>query len=126
MIFALAAADTGVMQERVARPSSKTVQAPHWPSPQPYFVPVRSSRLRKMERRVSSAGALTLICVPLRFKTNSPIANSSNPKGPTFQVQDSAIRDLRTVDDIRARIDRLLLTIIFLFDRCMVLPANFG
>ena len=27
--------ETGVMQERTARPSICTVQAPHWPSPQP-------------------------------------------------------------------------------------------
>ena len=35
VIFLPAMADTGVMQERTARPSICTVQAPHWPSPQP-------------------------------------------------------------------------------------------
>src|SRR5437660_11571845 len=30
------------MQERWACPSMRTVQAPHWPSPHPYLVPVRS------------------------------------------------------------------------------------
>ena len=32
---------TGVMQERVGRPPTCTVQAPHMPIPQPNFVPVR-------------------------------------------------------------------------------------
>ena len=40
------AALTGVTQEKIALLSRSTVQAPHSPSPQPYFVPVnpRSSR----------------------------------------------------------------------------------
>ena len=35
------------------------MHAPHCPSPQPYLVPVRSSRLRRTERSVSSGGAST-------------------------------------------------------------------
>src|SRR5580704_4307932 len=31
---------TGVWHERIALPSRCTVQAPHMPAPQPYFVPV--------------------------------------------------------------------------------------
>jgi hypothetical protein len=34
-----AVAVAGVRQERTGLPSSRTVQAPHWPSPQPYLVP---------------------------------------------------------------------------------------
>ena len=32
--------DAGVWQERIALPLTWTVQAPHRPAPQPYFVPV--------------------------------------------------------------------------------------
>src|SRR5437867_6189098 len=39
---------TDVMQERVALPSTSTVQAPHWPSPQPNFGPCSPSALRRM------------------------------------------------------------------------------
>ena len=38
--------DTGVMQERTAVPSTRTVQAPHRPMPQPNLVPVRPSTSR--------------------------------------------------------------------------------
>jgi len=41
VIFALAASATKVWQDLTAWPSSRTVQAPHSPSPQPYLVPVR-------------------------------------------------------------------------------------
>src|SRR5215471_9957138 len=40
VICAPAAALTGSEQDRVATPSTWTVQAPHWAMPQPYFVPV--------------------------------------------------------------------------------------
>src|ERR1039458_7918206 len=37
----LAAADAALAtHDFTARPSISTVQAPHWPSPQPYFVPI--------------------------------------------------------------------------------------
>src|SRR5688500_10543414 len=41
VIFALAAALTGMTQERTAAPLTCTVHAPHCATPQPYFVPVR-------------------------------------------------------------------------------------
>jgi hypothetical protein len=34
-----AALPIGVVHDRTAVPSISTVQAPHWPSPQPNFVP---------------------------------------------------------------------------------------
>ena len=68
MIFASAASATSVWQDLVAWPSRRTVQAPHSPSPQPYFVPVSWRRLRKTERRVSSAGALTGDFAPLMVR----------------------------------------------------------
>jgi hypothetical protein len=40
--------ETVVMQERVGRPSTSTVQAPHWDSPQPKRGPFNSKSLRRM------------------------------------------------------------------------------
>src|SRR5216683_2068168 len=68
VIFFPAASETGVWQDRAARPSINTVHAPHCPSPQPYFVPVSCSRLRNTERRVSSPGASTRRSAPLTVK----------------------------------------------------------
>ena len=41
-----ATVDTGMLQERMARPSIITVQAPHWAMPQPNLVPVSLSESR--------------------------------------------------------------------------------
>src|SRR5262245_21461902 len=44
VVIALPAARLiGVWHDRTALPSIRTVQAPHWPSPQPNFVPWRSN-----------------------------------------------------------------------------------
>src|SRR5262249_92314 len=51
--------------ERTALPSSSTVHAPHWPTPQPYFVPVIPRRLRRTESSGSSSAASTLCSLPL-------------------------------------------------------------
>src|SRR5581483_4986835 len=56
---------TFVMQERTATPSSKTVHAPHWPSPQPYFGPVKSISSRRTLRRLLSPSTLTATVRPL-------------------------------------------------------------
>jgi hypothetical protein len=53
------AADTAVRQDRTARPSSSTVQAPHRPSPQPYLAPVSRRRSRSTASRLSAGGAST-------------------------------------------------------------------
>ena len=42
---------TGTEQERVATPSTCTVQAPHWAMPQPYLVPVRPIVSRRAQSR---------------------------------------------------------------------------
>ena len=44
--------ETGVRHDTVGESSINTVQARHWPSPQPYFVPVRP----KSSRTTSSSG----------------------------------------------------------------------
>ena len=47
-----------VRQELIRRPSTSTVQAPHWPWSQPFLVPVRSRRSRNASSRVVH-GAIT-------------------------------------------------------------------
>src|SRR5689334_21224454 len=52
VMFLSAALPTGATHERAGLPSMITVHAPQRPSPQPYFVPVRSS----WSRRTLSSG----------------------------------------------------------------------
>ena len=54
--LAPATALTGVIQDRVARPSTCTVQAPHMPIPQPNLVPVRPSSSRITQSNGASSG----------------------------------------------------------------------
>src|SRR4030088_232705 len=49
-----------VWQERVAAPSTWTVQAPQSPIPQPYFVPVMLSRSRSTQSKGISGSASTV------------------------------------------------------------------
>src|SRR5262249_37153751 len=56
-IFLPATLPTRVTHDRVGAPSISTVQAAHWPSPHPYFVPVRSKSSRSTLRRVRSESA---------------------------------------------------------------------
>src|SRR5579871_6664935 len=62
---AFAAMDTVVMQDRSARPLICTVQAAHWPMPQPYLVPCSLSMSRSAHNRGISAGASRVTGRPL-------------------------------------------------------------
>ena len=55
-----ATAETGVMQERVGSPSTRTVHEPHMPMPQPNFVPVRPSSSRSTQSRMRSGSPATV------------------------------------------------------------------
>src|ERR1700681_527973 len=57
--------ETGVEQERIALPSTWTVQAPHNPAPHPNLVPVSSRVSRRTQRRGVSGETLTLFSPPL-------------------------------------------------------------
>src|SRR5262249_42124769 len=57
-----------VRQDLRGVPSTSTVQAPHWPSLQPYFVPVRSSCSRRTQRRGDWESASTFCDLPLTSK----------------------------------------------------------
>ena len=63
----------GVRQERVGMPATRTMQAPHCPSPQPYLVPVRSSSSRRTWRSGRSGSLLTVRVMPFMVRS-TPIA----------------------------------------------------
>src|SRR6266566_4113745 len=71
VIFFPAAELTCILHERTGEPSISTVQAPHWPSPQPYLVPVSSSFSRNTLSRVSSGETSTLRSAPLTNKVKA-------------------------------------------------------
>jgi hypothetical protein len=58
---------TGVTQERVAVPSTCTVQAPHSAMPQPNLVPVIPSTSRSTHNSGVSPSTSTLCILPLIF-----------------------------------------------------------
>src|SRR5437867_10166547 len=80
-----------VRHERTGRPSTSTVQAPHWPSPQPYLVPVRSSSSRRTARRVVSGSTSTSLGWPLTIKARRAIRRTKLRRG----AGDSQGRGLR-------------------------------
>ena len=54
-----------VMQERIRRPLMCTVQAPHSPRSQPFFVPVNWRRLRSASSSVTRGSTVTECGCPL-------------------------------------------------------------
>src|SRR3989449_8531925 len=77
VMLAFAAADTGTEQERAGLPSSSTVQAPHWASPQPNFGPFSSRSLRRTYRSgVSGATEDTFRVAPFTRSVNSAMISS--------------------------------------------------
>ena len=72
----------GVMQERVATPSTCTVQAPHSAMPQPNFVPVMPSTSRSTQSSGVSPSTSTLCVVPLTLMVK---AMASSPFRPVAQ-----------------------------------------
>jgi hypothetical protein len=67
MVVTLAPATlaSGVMHERVARPPTWTVQAPHIPIPQPNFVPVRPMTSRITHNKGVSSSMSIVTARPL-------------------------------------------------------------
>jgi len=60
-----AASLTESWQERRGEPFRRTVQAPHWPSPQPYLVPVRPRSSRNAKSKVVSGSHARIRLFPL-------------------------------------------------------------
>src|ERR1700684_2471193 len=48
-------------QELTRRPSTMTVQAPHWPRSQPFLVPVNSRRSRSRSKRVTRGSSSWIV-----------------------------------------------------------------
>src|ERR1700739_2153638 len=94
-------AETGVKQERSARPSSNTVQAPHWPSPQPYFVPVKSNCSRRTSNSLVSGSASTEKEFPL-IRRAYLVAISLPPMKSLHQERIQGVVANRRPSDARA------------------------
>ena len=62
----------GVMQERLASPSTWTVQAPHWAMPQPNLVPVSPSTSRSAHSSGMLGSASTSCSAPLTLSLIMP------------------------------------------------------
>src|ERR1700730_3603137 len=71
-----AAADTGVWQLRTALPFRCTVHAPHWPIPQPNFVPFSFRTSRITHKRGISAGTSTVLDRPFTVRWKAMTAVS--------------------------------------------------
>src|SRR5437899_7200832 len=87
VIFLPAASLTVIPQERIATPSTWTVQAPHCAMPHPYLVPVSPTFSRIAQRSGVSSSTSTLIVLPLmlRFAIAYPLI------GPIHRVSAAAI-----------------------------------
>src|SRR5215211_9333250 len=59
-----AAAESGRSQDATARPSSSTLQAPHWLAPQPKRVPMSPSGPRSAESSEVAGSASTILSTP--------------------------------------------------------------
>src|SRR5580658_3002056 len=68
-----ATCETGVEHDRIADPSTCTVQAPHSPAPQPNFVPVSSRVSRNTQSKGVSGETLTFFSLPLTRSVKSAI-----------------------------------------------------
>ncbi len=68
-----ATCETGVEHDRIADPSTCTVQAPQSPAPQPNFVPVSSSVSRNTQSNGVSGETLTFFSLPLTRSVKSAI-----------------------------------------------------
>src|SRR3990172_3163015 len=62
-------------QELSDAPSTRIVQAPHSPSPQPYFVPVNPSTSRSISRALISTGTVALRATPFSLKLISSLSD---------------------------------------------------
>ena len=67
------AATARVRQELTRRPSTRTVQAPHWPWSQPFLLPVSSRCSRRESRREVRVSRVREWDVPLTLRVMSAV-----------------------------------------------------
>src|SRR5689334_17161553 len=84
VIFLSATFEAATRHDLAAKPSISTVQAPHCPSPQPYFVPVRPRRLRNAHSS-DSPGATSTSC-------SEPFTSSFMPPSQSEHYPSLSIR----------------------------------
>lgn len=90
VICFLATVPTGVTHDRLGDPSLRTVQAPHWPSPHPYLLPVKSRWSRRTVSRLVCESASMRCLLPLT--NSSAILSISHPK---VEAEGSALNPVR-------------------------------
>ena len=71
---------TRIEQERCTSPLMCTEQAPHWPIPQPYLVPVRPSCSRNTHNSGVSPSTTMLMALPFTFSDFCWAISSSPPR----------------------------------------------
>src|SRR5580704_13375750 len=79
-IFLPTTSASATEQERIATPSTWTVQAPHWAMPQPYLVPVMPSVSRSTHNRGVSASTSTLWVWPLMVRVGILVLQFPRPQ----------------------------------------------
>src|SRR6188472_2610926 len=72
-----ASSEMGRLQDREATPSMCTVQAPHWPMPHPYLVPLRSRTSRRTQSSGVSGATSTVVVLPLTFRVTAMTLSGS-------------------------------------------------
>src|SRR5690349_12600964 len=67
-----------VKHELIRRPSTRTVQAPHWPWSQPFFVPVKPRWMRSASSSVVHGASLSLLATPLTWSVIVILVGAEN------------------------------------------------
>src|SRR5260370_5498336 len=68
----------GVRHELIRRPSTRTVQAPHWPWSQPFLVPVSPRWMRSASSSVVHGAKVSLFATPLTWSVIVILAGAEN------------------------------------------------
>src|SRR2546428_11152443 len=76
------------MHERTGLPSTSTVQAPHWASPQPNFGPFSSRSFLRMYRSGVSGSTDTVLASPLTLRVKLAMMSSVRLHRPVRRHQD--------------------------------------
>lgn len=86
----------GNLHEWTGSSSTRTVQAPHRPEPQPYLVPVRARSVRKTHRSIRSPSVVRLMGLPLSvkemFSTISSLLRFRRWRTGKFEIENWQLR----------------------------------
>ena len=93
-----------VRQELTRRPLTSTVQAPHWPWSQPFFVPVRSRWSRSVSSSVVHGASASTLSTPLTISRTGVFSDKGTVClcGPVSFIR--AIRISRCVQQAPSRV----------------------